>query len=507
MVRLTPLASKDRKTRNPRVGASRNHHESLDCDCPAGPPTSDGVTDGSSPTGVFSLPILRQFCEELVAEAVASVREVYPGTEPPEMDWGRLWVSESATSPETAAGHAAVVAQRMASDILSWKQSIVGVGAPPNVPRFAPASNVSIDARVAPPAFSPPWSPPLREPAGSSSSQGVETGSLRQASAPIDPTPPRQDKGEPHAAPTIGFDQKLQRNRRLRRAFVAFGWMRDIGLILIAFAAWQLWGTSIEQSQAQQTLRQQFESHLPTAAPQTASKTTGPTLISAAINVPAPREGSAVGRLQIPAIGVDQYVVQGTSEADLAEGPGHYIGTSMPGQAGNVAIAGHRTTYGAPFNNLNDLKIGDQISLTSNAGEQLTYVVSANPVAVSPSDVSILNPAADNRLTLTTCNPRFSSSQRLVVVAELSEPHTVAAAAPGTKPRRVRIVTEPIGWNARYIPIVLLLVALLIGLGLANRRARHVYGRIGRWLVLTPIWVAGLFFLFESLTRLLPANL
>ena len=68
-------------------------------------------------------------------------------------------------------------------------------------------------------------------------------------------------------------------------------------------------------------------------------------------------------------------------------------------------------------------------------------------------------------------------------------------------------MTEPIGWNTGFIPIVLLLAGLLIGLGLANRRARRIYGRIGRWLVLTPIWVAGLFFLFESLSRLLPANL
>jgi sortase A len=371
----------------------------------------------------------------------------------------------------------------MASEILVWKQSIVGGGALPSLPRFVPPSNVLVDPR--------------------------ETRPLPPVSPPIVPAPPRSDEGETDAAHAIGVDQRLRRHKRLRRAFVAFGWMRDVGLILIAFAAWQLWGTSIEQSQAQQTLRQQFESHLPATPPPTTSTSTGPTLISAAINAPAPPEGSAVGRLEIPAIGVDQYVVQGTSEADLAKGPGHYIGTSMPGQAGNVAIAGHRTTYGAPFNNLNALKIGDQISLTNNAGERLSYVVSANPVAVSPNDVSVLNSAADNRLTLTTCNPRFSSSQRLVVVAELSEPHTVAVATtPSTRqPRRVRIVTEPIGWNTGYVPIVLLLAALLIGLGLANRRARRVYGGIGRWLVLTPIWVAGLFFLFESLSRLLPANL
>ena len=126
--------------------------------------------------------------------------------------------------------------------------------------------------------------------------------------------------------------------------------MRDIGLILIAFAAWQLWGTSIVQSQAQQTLRQQFESHLPSAQPQTGIKAAGPTLISATISVPEPPDGSVVGRLQIPAIGVDQYVVEGTSEADLAKGPGHYIGTSMPDRRGTSPLPGtaqptaHRST-------------------------------------------------------------------------------------------------------------------------------------------------------------------
>ncbi len=430
-------------------------------------PWDEATTEHGSPRSI-SLPILQQFCERLVAEAVARVREEFPGTEAPTIDWRRVWATLPAASPEMAAGRAAVVAQQIASEILEWKQSIIGTEGPV---RLAPASNVEAAAP-------------------SIGSHGEE--------------------GEPVAAPTIGAPEKLlRRNRRLRRAFVAFGWMRDIGLILIAFAAWQLWGTSIEQSQAQQMLRQQFTSHLP-STPAAATTAVGPALISAAVTVPTPPEGSVVGRLRIPAIGVDQYVVEGTSEGDLSKGPGHYIGTSMPGQAGNVAIAGHRTTYGAPFNNLNALKVGDQISLTSNSGEQLTYVVSATPVAVSPKDVAVLNSGADNRLTLTTCNPRFSSSQRLVAVADLTTPHTVAASptvAPSAIPRRAHIVSEPIGWNTGYIPIVLFLAALLVGLGLANRRARHVYGRIGRWLVLTPIWVAGLFFLFESLTRLLPANL
>ena len=65
-----------------------------------------------------------------------------------------------------------------------------------------------------------------------------------------------------------------------------------------------------------------------------------------------------MAHLQVPKIGLDEFVVSGTNEADLAKGPGHYLGTAMPGQAGNVAIAGHRTTHGAPFNRLAELAIG-----------------------------------------------------------------------------------------------------------------------------------------------------
>ncbi|HEY5025774.1 MAG TPA: class E sortase [Acidimicrobiales bacterium] len=446
-------------------------------------------------SGAESVPLLQQFCEQLVAEAVASVRVELPGTEPPPIDWRRLLVSDPAASPERAAGHAAVVAQQIASEVLTWKQSLLARSDPLSPPRPPVATDIVV-VEPAPPAMPPASHSPWPAPGPAVAPPSVA---------------PRDDTTGLRPAPAIEAAAKLKRrNTRLRRAFVAFGWMRDFGLILIAFAAWQLWGTSIEQSQAQQTLRQQFESHLPTVGPQTATKPTGPTLISAAINVHEPPEGAVVGRLQIPSIGVDQYIVEGTSEADLSKGPGHYIGTSMPGQAGNVAIAGHRTTYGAPFYNLNALKVGDQISLISNSGQQLTYVVSTSPVAVSPKDVAVLDSSSDNRLTLTTCNPRFSSSQRLVVVADLSAPHTVAVTptVPSTvKLGRVRIVSEPIGWNTGYISVVLLFAALLVGLGLANRRARAVYGRIGRWLVLTPIWVAGLVFFFESLTRLLPANL
>ena len=82
-----------------------------------------------------------------------------------------------------------------------------------------------------------------------------------------------------------------------------------------------------------------------------------------------------------------------------------------------MAIAGHRTTHGAPFNRLAELAVGDPVDLTTSSGHRLTYIVSAAPVAVSPKDVTVLNDFRDDRLTLTTCNPEYSAIQRLIVVA------------------------------------------------------------------------------------------
>ena len=100
------------------------------------------------------------------------------------------------------------------------------------------------------------------------------------------------------------------------------------------------------------------------------------------------------------------------------QGPGHYTGTPLPGQVGNAAIAGHRTTYGHPFYNLDSVKVGDPIVLTTLQG---IFVYDATKsVVVSPSDTTVLDNVIANQLTLTTCNPRFSASTRLVVQATLA---------------------------------------------------------------------------------------
>ena len=259
--------------------------------------------------------------------------------------------------------------------------------------------------------------------------------------------------------------------------FVVFGWVRNLGLILLLFAAWQVWGTSIEQAHSQQTLRQEFQKKVQhvTSIPAATS------LLPASSPPPTPHPGSVVAHIQIPAIGVNQYVVEGTAEADLAEGPGHYIGTSFPGQEGNVGIAGHRTTYGAPFNQLDKMKIGDSIELTTDSGETLTYSVSQPPTVVAPTDVAVLNTFDDNRLTLTTCNPKYSSSQRLVVVALLSEPSPTTSTSVSITPRTVHVASDPVGWNMTFLPEVLGLLVIVVLLGLLRPWARRHFGRVGQF--------------------------
>jgi len=287
--------------------------------------------------------------------------------------------------------------------------------------------------------------------------------------------------------------------------YTAFTWLFNLGAILLLFVAWQLWGTSISQHHAQAQLHRAFDASVnnSTVAYPSAS---APVLIPANQVVPPPAEGSPVAHLQIPVIGLDEIVVSGTAEGDLAKGPGHYIGTAAPGQAGNVAIAGHRTTNGAPFNQIGKLSVGSQIYLTTLTGERLTYVVSQPPVAVSPSDVAVLNNFGDNRVTLTTCNPEYSSSQRLVVVGQLQQPNPPKASK--AKTVRYRIVdpaTTSWGWSS--LPVVVLVLGMVLLLGLGNRWFTAWFGRSGRWIVLVPIWAGSLYLLFSTLTSFLPASI
>ena len=128
-------------------------------------------------------------------------------------------------------------------------------------------------------------------------------------------------------------------------------------------------------------------------------------------------EGEPIGRIEIPAIDADYVVVQGTEEADLKLGPGHYPDTALPGQGRTVAIAGHRTTYGAPFNQIDKIDVGDPIALEMPYG-RFTYDVTATKI-VDPSQTGIVRDVGRDRLVLTSCHPLYSAAQRYAVIADL----------------------------------------------------------------------------------------
>jgi sortase A len=128
-----------------------------------------------------------------------------------------------------------------------------------------------------------------------------------------------------------------------------------------------------------------------------------------------PLEGDSIARLEIPAIGVSEYVVEGTDTGDLRKGPGHYPDTPLPGDPGTSAIAGHRTTYGAPFRNVDDLKPGQVIRVDMPDGR---YVYRVERVKiVDDQDLSVLEPVGYKRLMLSACHPLYSAAERVIVFA------------------------------------------------------------------------------------------
>jgi sortase A len=285
------------------------------------------------------------------------------------------------------------------------------------------------------------------------------------------------------------------------------------GVLVLLFTAYQIWGTSIQESHTQNALRSTLISEtnnqeirhalaqasaldkLPTGPPVTAPSTV------------APAEGEPVGDIRIPAIGINQVVVEGTNTPDLRKGPGHYIGTPLPGQNGNAAVAGHRTTYGHPFYNLDGVKVGDPIVLTTLQG--IFVYDTTMSFVVSPSDTTVIKNAVDNLLTLTTCNPRFSASTRLVVEAKLA--HSQLFPNQGLPAGRLRTdpksgdlagnsnveLTQTLFWGF----LVVVLLGAVIFTAWRFRRQRWMIWGVGTLGMLVLLW-----FFFGAISPLLPAS-
>ena len=271
------------------------------------------------------------------------------------------------------------------------------------------------------------------------------------------------------------------------------------GAIMLLFVAYQLWGTGLVEARGQTDLTDEFRRAQRQAPKLDATRTDF---------VPPVPTGSAIAIIKIPRIGVEKTVVQGVGIEDLKKAPGHYPGTPMPGEEGNAAIAGHRTTYGAPFYNLDEVKPNDPILVTTLRGRFRYEVIDTR--IVTPSHVEVLDNTADNRLTLTTCHPRFSASQRMVITAKLVRDAGLAP-EPSPPPVAPDKKSEPVdaglsGGTAARAPTILwgaAFAAVWAGTYAVRRAVGH------KWIV-WPIGLlpmsATLFVFFENVARLLPAN-
>jgi len=231
------------------------------------------------------------------------------------------------------------------------------------------------------------------------------------------------------------------------------------GLVALLFVVYELWVTDILAARDQQALTEQIQEEWadaptvtgPVPAPQ------GP----AAPFAPAPIDvgtGDPFAIVHIPRLDADynRVVVEGVSQVELAQGPGHYIGTAMPGQPGNFAVAGHRVGRGSPFLDLDQMQPGDPIVVeTADAwfvyrvlGDAATGNLDTDPSGipgmeiVPPTDVSVISPTpgdlsgtvTDAYLTLTTCHPKYSARQRLIIHARLDGAPLSKATAPDGPP-------------------------------------------------------------------------
>jgi sortase A len=255
------------------------------------------------------------------------------------------------------------------------------------------------------------------------------------------------------------------------------------GLLMFGFVGYQLYGTGIETAAAQSELEDQFEQQLSLVepvspefaeginsgvvvdAPQTGEPgdVAGPSDVAVvpgengpatptpdadsftpsneavappavpfeAQNLPDDLEnGDALAKIEIPRIGVSDIVVAGVETGDLKRGPGHFPDTPLPGQLGNAAIAGHRTTYGQPFRNVDKLQVGDEIRMTTLSGV-FVYKVTGQAI-VEPSEYQVVattNPNVAN-LTLTSCHPVFTAQQRIVIFSELDRTESAPVGEP-----------------------------------------------------------------------------
>jgi sortase A len=195
------------------------------------------------------------------------------------------------------------------------------------------------------------------------------------------------------------------------------------GVLILLYVAYVLWGTGIQTGRAQDDMRDRIE-----AAWERPPAEQAPQDDASGEDDSAP--DGVFGVIRAPRLGAEWewIVVDDVDLGSLARGPGHYPSSSGPGELGNLAIAGHRSGHGAPFHNLDRLEVGDTLEIETAEGVW-TYTIDSGPTIIQPSDVWVVDPVpgagpdvepTERRITLTTCHPRYGSTQRMYVSGVLT---------------------------------------------------------------------------------------
>lgn len=218
----------------------------------------------------------------------------------------------------------------------------------------------------------------------------------------------------------------------MRRKIQILGWtLIWSGIFVFGYLGWQLIGTDLVNAGVQEAAHDELTSSIADAQrilPQPevvdpveylgedgeTTETPEPVEFHPEM---APERGEAFAFLRIRSIGVDEVVFEGVDRQTLKNGPGHMEGTPVPGQPGNSVLSGHRTTYGSPFFDFDLLEVGDPIEVQTTVGVHVYEIRDVE--VVKPTDVWVTDDRPGGWLTLTTCHPKFSARERLIVWAEM----------------------------------------------------------------------------------------
>jgi sortase A len=248
---------------------------------------------------------------------------------------------------------------------------------------------------------------------------GAETGPAGGA-FPIDP-----------AEPSVPVPPARRRSARTTVARGVGEILVTLGLVILLFCVYQLFYTNIESNRAQAKIKNSLERGWKPAEQGPDAKPVGENFSGIGV-------GDAFALMHIPRLGRswEKPIIEGVSLDELARGLGHYPDSAMPGKIGNFAVAGHRATHGEPFRNLNQLRQGDVV-IVETENNWYRYVIDSNQI-VDPTDVEVVLPVpnqpgakpTERLITLTTCNPRWASTERLIYWGHLDSVMSKAAGTP-----------------------------------------------------------------------------